>query len=118
MHMIEINSLLLITSVILMSLLAVGLFDKISPINLVEHGRNNQIDGMRGFLAIFVLIHHAAIWNGYLSSGVWEAPSSNLLANLGQVGVSFFFMITGYLFFSKIISGDQDWTRLYVSRLL
>ncbi|EHC8798458.1 acyltransferase, partial [Shigella flexneri] len=50
MHMIEINSLLLITSVILMSLLAVGLFDKISPINLVEHGRNNQIDGMRGFL--------------------------------------------------------------------
>ncbi|EPZ8586106.1 hypothetical protein ACX6GQ_004509, partial [Escherichia coli] len=28
MHMIEINSLLLITSVILMSLLAVGLFDK------------------------------------------------------------------------------------------
>lgn len=116
--MIEINSLLLITSVILMSLLAVGLFDKISPINLVEHGRNNQIDGMRGFLAIFVLIHHAAIWNGYLSSGVWEAPSSNLLANLGQVGVSFFFMITGYLFFSKIISGDQDWTRLYVSRLL
>ncbi|HFR0940102.1 TPA: acyltransferase family protein, partial [Shigella flexneri] len=81
-------------------------------------GRNNQIDGMRGFLAIFVLIHHAAIWHGYLLTGVWKTPSSNLLTNLGQVGVSFFFMITGYLFFSKIRSSDQDWVRLYISRFL
>ncbi|ENB9092752.1 acyltransferase, partial [Shigella flexneri] len=114
----EIDSLLLITSVIILSLLAVKLFDEISPIQLVDHGRNNQIDGMRGFLAIFVLIHHAAIWHGYLLTGVWKTPSSNLLTNLGQVGVSFFFMITGYLFFSKIRSSDQDWVRLYISRFL
>ena len=114
----EFNSLLLLTSVVLFSLLAVFLFDKISPIKLFEHGRNNQIDGMRGLLAIFVLIHHAIIWYGYLLSGIWKAPEVNFATNLGQVGVTFFFMITGYLFYSKIRSSDQDWTRLYISRFL
>ena len=48
-------------------------------------------------------------------------PPSNLYTHFGQTGVAFFFMITGFLFASKILSGKNkeiDWLRLYVSRIL
>lgn len=107
-----------IVGVIFSALLAVKFIDSVIPIHLVDHGRNYQIDGIRGFLAIFVFIHHSVIWRGYLSTGIWMNPNSNIFTNIGQVGVTIFFMITGFLFFSKIRKGDQDWLRLYVSRVL
>lgn len=61
------------------------------------------------------------IWFFYLRTGEWRAPPSNLYTHFGEAGVAFFFMITGFLFFSKIQQGKHsgiDWLRLYVSRFL
>jgi peptidoglycan/LPS O-acetylase OafA/YrhL len=79
------------------------------------------IDGLRGFLAFFVFLHHSCIWYFYLKSGKWESPPSSLYIHFGQSSVALFFMITGFLFYSKVIEGRSkkiDWERLYVSRFL
>ncbi|WP_018410755.1 acyltransferase family protein [Methyloversatilis thermotolerans] len=83
-------------------------------------GRYASIDGLRGYLAFFVFLHHACVWYFYLQAGVWQEPPSNLYANFGQASVAMFFMITGFLFFSKILrQGNRiDWLQLFVSRIL
>lgn len=84
-------------------------------------GRYAAIDGLRGFLAFFVFLHHSSIWYFYLRSSKWDVPPSNLYTHFGQSSVALFFMITGFLFFSKLIDGRKksiDWQRLYVSRFL
>jgi peptidoglycan/LPS O-acetylase OafA/YrhL len=86
-----------------------------------SQGRFASIDGLRGYLAIFVFLHHACIWYFYLHTGQWQVPPSNLYTHFGQSGVVFFFMITGFLFCSKLIDGrtkDIDWDKLFISRLL
>ena len=84
-------------------------------------GRYASIDGLRGYLAFFVFLHHACIWYFYLRTGQWVDAPSHLYTELGESSVALFFMITGFLFFSKIIEGrtqDIDWGKLYVSRVL
>src|ERR1035438_10016436 len=61
------------------------------------------IDGLRGYLAFFVFIHHSCIWYFYLKTGIWGEPDSHLFIQMGQMSVSFFFMITGFLFFNKLM---------------
>ena len=83
-------------------------------------GRNGNIDALRGFLAIGVFIHHVDIWFHYLHTGFWNIVSSDLYADLGGVSVSFFFMITSFLFVSRILEYEKkkvDWTQFYVSRI-
>lgn len=86
-----------------------------------EHGRYQSIDGLRGYLALFVFFHHASIWYFFLRTGRWNAPPSHLYTHFGQGSVAIFFMITGFLFFSKLIDGRSrpiDWGHLFVSRFL
>ena len=86
-----------------------------------QQGRFASIDGLRGYLAFFVFLHHSAIWYFCLRSGQWQVPPSNLYTHFGQSSVAMFFMITGFLFWSKLIDGRKkpiDWTRLFVSRVL
>ncbi len=48
-------------------------------------------------------------------------PPSNLYTHFGQSSVAFFFMITGFLFFSKLLDSrtrDVDWAKLFLSRIL
>lgn len=84
-------------------------------------GRYLSIDGLRGYLAFFVFLHHSCVWYFYIRSAVWKAPPSNLYNNFGQSSVAFFFMITGFLFFTKIVNdraNGVDWVKLYISRVL
>jgi peptidoglycan/LPS O-acetylase OafA/YrhL len=86
-----------------------------------EQGRFASLDGLRGYLAFFVFLHHSAIWYFYLRTGQWKVPPSNLYTHFGQSSVAMFFMITGFLFWSKLIDGREkpiDWTRLFISRVL
>jgi peptidoglycan/LPS O-acetylase OafA/YrhL len=86
-----------------------------------DQGRFAAIDGLRGYLAFFVFLHHSSVWYFYLRTGQWRVPPSNLYAHFGQSSVTLFFMITGFLFFSKLIDGRTrgvDWGRLFVSRFL
>lgn len=84
-------------------------------------GRYATIDGLRGYLAFFVFLHHACIWYFFLRTGQWEVPNSHLYTHFGQSSVLIFFMITGFLFFSKLLDArtkNLDWGRLFVSRIL
>lgn len=84
-------------------------------------GRYDTIDGLRGFLAIGVFIHHTSVWYDFLEDGIWGLPPSNFYSQLGQTSVSLFFMITSFLFVSKLLNakdGKFDWKYFFVSRLL
>jgi peptidoglycan/LPS O-acetylase OafA/YrhL len=79
------------------------------------------IDGLRGYLAFFVFLHHSCIWYFYLQTGIWDSPPIRLYAHMGESSIMLFFMITGFLFFGKILDGRKtpiDWGRLFVSRVL
>ncbi len=86
-----------------------------------EQERYATIDGLRGYLAIFVFLCHSSMLYFYLRTGQMKLPPSNLYTQFGQGSVSIFFMITGFLFFSKLIDGRArkiDWGRLFISRFL
>lgn len=84
-------------------------------------GRFTSIDGLRGYLAFFVFVHHACVWYFYLHNGQWQVPPSHAYTHFGQSSVALFFMITGFLFWSKLLDGQAkgiNWVRLYQSRLV
>lgn len=84
-------------------------------------GRYASLDGLRGYLAFFVFLHHSSAWYFHLRTGGWQLPPSNLFIHFGQSSVAFFFMITGFLFYGKILESRYkaiDWARLFVSRFL
>ncbi len=79
------------------------------------------LDGLRGYAAFLVFLHHTAGWYVFARTGVWALPPTRLYVHFGQSSVVIFFMITGFLFWSKLIDGRTrpiDWRRLYVSRVL
>ena len=79
------------------------------------------LDGLRGYAAFLVFVHHAAIWHVFARTGEWVLPPTRLYVHFGQSSVAIFFMITGLLFWSKLIDGrlrPVDWRRLYLSRVL
>lgn len=87
----------------------------------LAHDRYSSVDGLRGYLAFFVFLHHSSIWYFFLRTGQWKVPPSNIYTHFGQSGVALFFMITGFLFSSKLIDGrskEIDWGRLLISRIL
>lgn len=86
-----------------------------------QQARFTSIDGLRGYLAFFVFLHHAAIWYAYVRTGVWTAPASHLYTLLGHASVSLFFMITSFLFYSKLLEsegGRFDWPKFFIGRLM
>lgn len=94
------------------------IFNKIFNVK-IPSGRFENIDGLRGFLAISVFMHHSSIWYQYFETGEWATPKSNLYAQLGDTSVAFFFMITSFLFVSKILkikSNPIHWSSFFVIR--
>ena len=98
---------------------------RLPPFKLVDDTRagagmrTETLDGLRGFLALSVFIHHFVITHRYLQSGIWDYPPSAFYTLLGQLGFSFFFMITGFLFWGKLLDarGRPDWWTLYLGRV-
>ena len=83
--------------------------------------RYSSIDGLRGYLALMVFLHHSCTWYFYVHTGTWKVPPSNIYTNFGEGGVAIFFMVTGFLFFSKLIrsvDSGLDWGRLFISRFM
>jgi len=84
-----------------------------------SEARYKSLDGLRGFLAFGVFFHHAVISYYYLQSGEWKPPPSTFYNFLGQGAVSLFFMITGFLFWSKAMAGSKiQLKNFYRSRVL
>lgn len=76
------------------------------------------LDGLRGFLALSVFLHHGLVYRGYLETGEWRG-TPGLSEMLGSGAVALFFMVTGYLFWAHLIAcrGRPDWMHLYISRV-
>ena len=79
-----------------------------------------SVDGLRGFLALAVFVYHLVVTHRFIDDGVWQAPDSRFQALLGPIGVSMFFMITGFLFWGKLLrcQGAPRWLSLYIGRLM
>jgi len=77
------------------------------------------LDGLRGFLALSVFFHHAAIYHAVVRDGIWQKSPSQFYTLAGETGVAMFFMVTGYLFWSRLINehGRPAWLRLYIGRV-
>ncbi|MGE6355692.1 acyltransferase family protein [Flavobacterium sp. NPDC079362] len=81
--------------------------------------RYPEIDGLRGYLAFFVFLHHSYIWQVFLKTKNWEDPASNLFNQFGETTVVFFFIITAFLFTTKLFNnktGVIDWSDYLKSR--
>lgn len=85
----------------------------------LRKNRYGAIDGLRGYLAFSVFIHHFVLTWYWKNTGQWERPPEAYFQNLGKFGIAIFFMITGFLFISKLLSSTKpiDWYRLYQSRV-
>ncbi|HEX4424770.1 MAG TPA: acyltransferase [Terriglobales bacterium] len=84
-------------------------------------GRFSTIDGLRGYLAFMVFLHHSSVWYSFVRTRLWRPPSSQIYVLFGRGSVDVFFMITAFLFWSKLIDSRTkpiNWLRLYVSRVL
>ena len=81
--------------------------------------RYKALDGLRGFLALGVFFHHAVVNYQYFQLGSWQSVPSTTYAFLGQGAVAFFFMITGFLFWSKMMVEPRfNIKRFYIKRAL
>jgi peptidoglycan/LPS O-acetylase OafA/YrhL len=80
--------------------------------------RYECVDGLRGFLAISVFIGHSSLWFQYLQNKGW-AIESNFYSQLGSTSVAFFFMISSFLFISKLLNAKEkefNWRSFFISR--
>jgi peptidoglycan/LPS O-acetylase OafA/YrhL len=77
------------------------------------------LDGLRGVLAVSVFIHHAAFYTSYFRGTGWYVAHESFTFMIGAVSVAVFFMITGFLFWSKAIMacGNLNAWSFYVSRI-
>lgn len=106
--------------IIALALLTMEVSDRIFHIRPAK-GRFGPIDGLRGYLAFFVFLHHSAFWYIYLRTRQWDSLPSNLYEHFGATSVAVFFMITSFLFFTKLLnarSTSLDWLRLYIGRVM
>lgn len=78
------------------------------------------VDGLRGYLALLVMMHHFDLWMAKTHDGAaWGNSSLLLFHNFGPGGVALFFMTTGLVFYPRIRRGfaKVDWRATYISRL-
>jgi len=81
--------------------------------------RYQTIDGLRGLLALAVMLHHILINLQFYQIGVWGLTPSRLTTFLGRGGVAFFFIITAFLFWNQVSREDRlfDTRSFYISRI-
>jgi peptidoglycan/LPS O-acetylase OafA/YrhL len=75
-------------------------------IERVEPARLRGLDGLRGLLAISVFVHHAYLTRHAALVGSWGTTGNAFVQVLGLGSVSIFFMITAFLFWSRVIARD------------
>lgn len=82
--------------------------------------RFETINGLRGYLAFFVFLHHPTIWFDYTRSHRWDPPRSYFYAHLGQCSVALFFMIISFLFHEKLLNDKFHpfaWRAFFIGRI-
>jgi peptidoglycan/LPS O-acetylase OafA/YrhL len=85
-----------------------------------ERRRIGCVDGLRGYLAVSVAIHHFIFWLQFTRlDGGWSPLKVNILSSLGNGAVALFFMITGLVFYPRVLAGfwRTSWIATYTNRL-
>ena len=72
----------------------------------IETGRAGMVDGLRGWLALGVLLSHAACMYSFFKDGTWDSGWAGIYGQTGGVGVALFFMVTAYLFWGRVLRKD------------
>lgn len=93
--------------------------DCLSSIAVASDGsRLGGIDGLRGYLALFVFFYHLYVAFVWGETGIWVFPDEKMISALGKIPVFIFFVITGFLFASNVIYSERkpSWRRVYVGR--
>ena len=88
-------------------------------IDELKEGRSQMVDGLRGWLALGVFFTHADNMYYYFLRGHWAVERTAFYGNTGQAGVCLFFMVTAFLFWSRVLKTDADFSAsaLYLSRV-
>ncbi len=88
-------------------------------LSALSEGRYQMLDGLRGWLAIGVFASHVADSYFYYTQGEYGSPTAPFLTMTGDIGVSLFFMITGFLFWGRVFrsAGAFDVRAFYTSRV-
>jgi len=83
-----------------------------------RESRYVTLDGLRGFLALGVFFTHFVLTYYWSHTGEWRYIPEIFYRNTGTVGVAIFFMITGFLFVTKLKESclKTSWIELYISR--
>ena len=111
---------LFIIPIVCIALSMIYVMGSFMRIDIPNH-RYMSLDGLRGFLALFVFIHHSSMWYMVVHTHRWLLMNSTLFGQFGYTSVKLFFMITAFLFFSKLMDNYNrkfDWIKLYTSRFL
>jgi peptidoglycan/LPS O-acetylase OafA/YrhL len=80
-------------------------YNVLGPEILKKKGYFQELESMRGILALSVVIHHAVVYHFLMYQGTTDitGPNTNYYTQLGSAPVSMFFFTTGFLFWSKLI---------------
>lgn len=91
-------------------------FDKLLAAEEKSHYQG--IDGLRGFLAFGVFFTHAQVNYQFHQRGDLHRPDAAFYSTLGEFSVALFFVITAFLFWSKVLKteGRISALRLYQGR--
>ncbi len=65
--------------------------------------RYTNLDGLRGWLAILVVMHHSSVYYYFFTQNQWNVPSPALYTLSGACAVDLFFQLSGFLFWSICI---------------
>jgi peptidoglycan/LPS O-acetylase OafA/YrhL len=81
-----------------------------------KNGYSLELESMRGILALAVVVHHAVVWYllMYYQASDVSGPNATFYGQLGTAPVTFFFFITGFLFWSKLISNPKPPLRSFL----
>jgi peptidoglycan/LPS O-acetylase OafA/YrhL len=85
-----------------------------------EDRRIGCVDGLRGYLALSVAIHHFIFWLQFTRlDGGWSQLGVNIFSSLGNGAVALFFMITGLVFYPRVLAGfrNTSWLATYTTRV-
>lgn len=106
--------------IFLFMLIAMGIFS-LPIFSFIDPKKNTsarkiQFDALRAFLAIFVVFTHSVAMFYLFTQKEWINPNHKI-GYLAGIGVSIFFILTGYLFWGKLKNSETiDWFTLYINR--
>ncbi|CAI3925630.1 Peptidoglycan/LPS O-acetylase OafA/YrhL [Commensalibacter communis] len=92
--------IILLIMVVFLSL-PIPLFRNIQVVQQRQDNRLYTIDGLRGYLAYFIVFLHATVWYNLISVHQFKGSEHTNVELLGTTGLCIFFMVSSFLFWTR-----------------